>query len=63
VLRCSRSIDDFKRFEGLSNDADLSPLQKSFRKYGAVQCGSATAGILMSMHSLLSNEPEADEER
>lgn len=49
--------------EGISNETELNPLQKSFRKHGAVQCGFCTAGILMSMHALLSNEPEADEDR
>ena len=57
--------DDSKvqTIEGISSDVELSPLQKSFRKHGAVQCGFCTPGILMSMHSLLSNEPEAGEER
>jgi aerobic-type carbon monoxide dehydrogenase small subunit (CoxS/CutS family) len=63
VLAVQADQSTIQTVEGLSNDADLSPLQKSFRKYGAVQCGFCTAGILMSMHSLLSNEPEADEER
>ena len=49
--------------EGISDDNELSPLQKAFRKHGAVQCGFCTPGILMSAHALLSNESEADEER
>jgi aerobic-type carbon monoxide dehydrogenase small subunit (CoxS/CutS family) len=49
--------------EGISNETELNSLQKSFRKHGAVQCGFCTPGILMSMHALLSNEPEADEDR
>jgi len=49
--------------EGISQDNELSPLQRAFRKHGAVQCGFCTPGILMSAHALLSNEPEADEAR
>ena len=49
--------------EGISDDNELTPLQKAFRKHCAVQCGFCTPGILMSAHALLSNEPEADEDR
>jgi carbon-monoxide dehydrogenase small subunit len=49
--------------EGLAKDEDLSPLQSSFKKHHALQCGFCTAGILTTMHSLLSEEPDADEER
>jgi carbon-monoxide dehydrogenase small subunit len=49
--------------EGLAKDEDLSPLQNSFKKHHALQCGFCTAGILTTMHSLLSEEPDADEER
>jgi carbon-monoxide dehydrogenase small subunit len=49
--------------EGLAEDEDLSPLQNSFKKHHALQCGFCTAGILTTMHSLLSEEPDADEER
>jgi carbon-monoxide dehydrogenase small subunit len=49
--------------EGISDDADLTPLQKSFRKYHAAQCGFCSPGILLSAHALLSSEPDADAER
>lgn len=49
--------------EGISDDHELSPLQKAFRKHGAVQCGFCTPGVLMSAHALLSNEADADEAR
>jgi carbon-monoxide dehydrogenase small subunit len=38
-------------------------LQAAFKKHHALQCGFCTAGILTTMHSLLSEEPDADEER
>ncbi len=38
--------------EGLSNDADLTPLQKSFRKHHALQCGFCTPGMITTAHAL-----------
>lgn len=49
--------------EGISDDCELTPLQKAFRKHAAVQCGFCTPGILMSAHALLTREPDADEAR
>jgi aerobic-type carbon monoxide dehydrogenase small subunit (CoxS/CutS family) len=49
--------------EGLSNDEALTPLQASFRKHGALQCGFCTPGMITTAHALLSEEPEADADR
>jgi len=49
--------------EGLTPGEDLSPLQKSFRKHHALQCGFCTPGMLTTAHALLSEEPDADRER
>lgn len=49
--------------EGISSDEDLTPLQKSFRKLHAAQCGFCTPGILLSAHALLTHEPDADADR
>jgi len=49
--------------EGLSDDAALSPLQAAFRKHNALQCGFCTPGMITTLHALLSEEPDADEER
>ncbi len=48
--------------EGLSGD-ELSPLQASFRKHHALQCGFCTPGFITTAHALLSSEPDADEAR
>jgi aerobic-type carbon monoxide dehydrogenase small subunit (CoxS/CutS family) len=48
--------------EGLSGE-ELSPLQASFRKHHALQCGFCTPGFITTAHALLTSEPEADEER
>src|SRR5258708_2777213 len=49
--------------EGLSNDADLTPLQKSFRRHHALQCGFCTPGMITTAHALLSEEPDCDAAR
>jgi aerobic-type carbon monoxide dehydrogenase small subunit (CoxS/CutS family) len=49
--------------EGLSDDEELTPLQSAFREHHALQCGFCTPGILMTMHALLTDEPDADETR
>lgn len=49
--------------EGLSDDDALSPLQASFRRHHALQCGFCTPGLITTAHALLSEEPDADAER
>ena len=49
--------------EGLSREDGLSPLQTAFRKHHALQCGFCTPGVLTTAHALLTEEPDADEER
>ena len=43
--------------EGLSRDGKLHPIQESFMKYGAFQCGFCTPGIIMAVKSLLDENP------
>jgi aerobic-type carbon monoxide dehydrogenase small subunit (CoxS/CutS family) len=49
--------------EGLSRDEGLTPLQASFRKHHALQCGFCTPGMITTAHALLSEEPNCDPER
>jgi carbon-monoxide dehydrogenase small subunit len=49
--------------EGLSHDDRLTPLQASFRKHHALQCGFCTPGMITTAHALLSEEPDADADR
>src|SRR3954463_11292297 len=49
--------------EGLSQEEGLTPLQTAFKKHHALQCGFCTPGMLTTAHALLSDEPEASEER
>jgi carbon-monoxide dehydrogenase small subunit len=49
--------------EGLSDPTALTPLQAAFRRHHALQCGFCTPGIIVTMHALLTDEPEADADR
>ncbi len=49
--------------EGLSLADELTPLQASFRKHHALQCGFCTPGMITTAHALLSEEPDCDADR
>jgi aerobic-type carbon monoxide dehydrogenase small subunit (CoxS/CutS family) len=49
--------------EGLSNDQALTPLQASFRRHHALQCGFCTPGMITTAHALLTEEPDCDADR
>ena len=49
--------------EGLSNDEALTPLQASFRRHHALQCGFCTPGMITTAHALLTEEPGCDADR
>jgi aerobic carbon-monoxide dehydrogenase small subunit len=48
--------------EGLARGDSLHPLQENFLKFGAVQCGFCTPGMLMSAYALLLKNPHPSEE-
>ena len=47
--------------EGLGKPDDLHPLQRSFGRNHALQCGFCTPGFLMSSYDLLTTKPEVSE--
>jgi carbon-monoxide dehydrogenase small subunit len=49
--------------ESLAEGDTLAPLQASFRRHHALQCGFCTPGMLMTAHALLLAEPDCDEQR
>jgi 2-furoyl-CoA dehydrogenase 2Fe-2S iron sulfur subunit len=48
--------------EGLARDEKLSPLQESFKRNHALQCGFCTPGILMSLSDFIVRHPQAGEQ-
>ena len=48
--------------EGLAVDGELSALQAAFKKHHALQCGFCTPGILTTMHALLIENSDVDED-
>ncbi len=63
MLAVQAADSEIMTVEGLAHSGELSALQASFRRHHAVQCGFCTPGILTTMHALLKEEPDADEER
>jgi carbon-monoxide dehydrogenase small subunit len=47
--------------EGLRNGEMLHPLQSSFIKKGAIQCGMCTPGMILSAKALLNEKPHPTE--
>lgn len=48
--------------EGIARNGNLHPLQENFLKYGAVQCGFCTPGMILSAYALLLKKKNPNEE-
>lgn len=48
--------------EGVGRDGRLHPVQESFLKHDAVQCGFCTPGMVLSAVNLLEHKPNPDEQ-
>ena len=57
VLAMQADGKSIETIEGLGTPENLHPLQKSFIKHGAVQCGFCTPGMLISAKALLAENP------
>jgi carbon-monoxide dehydrogenase small subunit len=62
VLALQAEGKEIETVEGLGTEEKLHPLQASFIKHGAVQCGFCTPGMLMSAVALLKKNPHPNEE-
>ncbi len=58
TLAISCQSKEIQTIEGLEKDGELHPIQKSFIKHGAVQCGFCTPGMIMSSKALLDENPK-----
>lgn len=57
VLAVDAARGEVVTVEGLAQNGELHPLQEAFIKYGAIQCGYCSPGMLMSLKALLDREP------
>lgn len=63
VLAVQAQGKDILTIEGLSKDGKLDPLQDAFVKYGAIQCGFCTPGMIMTARGLLNKTAQPSEEQ
>ena len=57
LLAANLGVRNLTTVEGLSVNGQLSALQQSFIRHGAVQCGFCTSGVLTVAHALLKENP------
>lgn len=61
VLAVQADESSVTTIEGLSEGDTLHPLQESFIKHHALQCGYCTPGMIMSAYALLMTNPDPSE--
>ena len=57
VLAVDAQGKDIVTIEGLSEGEKLDPIQESFLRHGALQCGFCTPGMIMASKALLDANP------
>ncbi len=62
VLAIQAQGTEIITIEGLAQDGELDPIQKGLVKYGAIQCGYCTPGMIMTARALLNKTPHPSEE-
>jgi carbon-monoxide dehydrogenase small subunit len=58
VLALDAQNKTINTIEGLAEGEKLHPLQEAFVKYGGIQCGFCTPGMIMSAKALLDETPD-----
>jgi carbon-monoxide dehydrogenase small subunit len=63
ILAAEAEGADIVTAEGLADEMELAPIQKSFVEHGALQCGFCTPSFVLVAHHLLKSKPKptADE--
>jgi carbon-monoxide dehydrogenase small subunit len=57
VLAIDAQGKEIVTIEGLGEGEKLHPIQESFLKHGAIQCGFCTPGMVMASKALLDENP------
>jgi 4-hydroxybenzoyl-CoA reductase subunit alpha len=58
VLAAEAAGSEITTIEGLAQHGELHPLQKSFIKHGAMQCGFCTPGMILGAKVLIDRNPD-----
>jgi carbon-monoxide dehydrogenase small subunit len=61
TLALDATEQEVTTIEGLSQGEDLDPIQESFIRYGAVQCGFCTPGMILTAKELLERDKNPDD--
>lgn len=61
VLGAEAQGKKIETIEGMSQGAELHPLQRKFIEHAALQCGFCTPGILVAAKALLAQNPDPTE--
>jgi carbon-monoxide dehydrogenase small subunit len=62
LLAASCEGQQITTIEGVSENGSLSAIQKAYGDWGGAQCGYCTPGFIMTVKSLLSENPDPGEE-
>ncbi len=57
VLAAEADGREVRTVEGISDDGELTPIQKAFVSHGAAQCGFCTPAWVLATHELLRANP------
>jgi aerobic carbon-monoxide dehydrogenase small subunit len=57
TLACEAEESNIQTIEGVAKGGELASLQRAFVKYGAIQCGFCTPGVVLSASALLKSKP------
>jgi len=61
ILAAQAAGTNITTIEGVANEGDLHPMQKSFKENHALQCGFCTPGMVMTALDLASKNPAPTE--
>jgi aerobic-type carbon monoxide dehydrogenase small subunit (CoxS/CutS family) len=62
LLAASCQGQEITTVEGLAEHGSLAAIQKAYGDWGGAQCGYCTPGFMMTVHSLLTQNPNPSEE-
>ena len=62
MLAASCEGQEITTVEGLADHGGLAALQKAYGDFGGAQCGFCTPGFMMTVRSLLANNPDPTED-